>query len=473
MSRRFAVVRAGYPHRMSRNLEGLSDKVPATGGTEDLVKVASVLDTVRIAGKAVLPTLAGGVIKRRPRVLAAAQKLRLDGPSIPLFQSLRHRYGPGPLRLRIPGRSIAVVLSGADVGRVLEGSPAPFTPATTEKKAALSHFQPHGVLISEQPERGERREYVESVLETERPLHEIAAAAVTVVEEETAALLENRGGELDWDAFNIAWWRIVRRVVLGDGARDDDEVTDLLAKLRRDANWAYLHPDKDETRRRFETRLRGHLDRAEPGSLAQVMATTSAGGEVDPVGQVPHWLFAFDAAGMVTLRTLALLATHPEQDTEARAEIDGLDLGAPQALPYLRASVLDTVRLWPTTPVLLRESTAETAWGEDTKLPAGTEFLVFTPFFHRDGESLPYADRFSPESWLDGSAQRKPALVPFSAGPGECPGRNVVLLVVSTMLANLVRAKRFRLVSPPPLSPGAPLPPTIDNFGLRFAVAEA
>lgn len=457
---------------MSPNVEGLPDKVPATGGTEDPVKVASVLDTVRIAGKAVLPTLAGGVIKRRPRAMAVAQKLQLDGPSIPLFQSLRHRYGPGPLRLRIPGRSIAVVLSGSDVGRVLEDSPAPFTPATTEKKAALHHFQPHGVLISDQPERGERREYVESVLETERPLHEIAAAAVTVVREETAALLEGCGGQLDWDAFNVAWWRIVRRVVLGDGARDDDEVTDLLATLRRDANWAYLHPNKDETRRRFEARLRRHLERAEPGSLAQVMATTSAGGDVDPAGQVPHWLFAFDAAGMVAVRVLALLATHPDQDAEARAEIEGADLDAPQALKYLRACVLDTVRLWPTTPVLLRESTTETTWGEDTKLPAGTEFLVFTPFFHRDGESLPYADRFSPESWLDGSAQHKPALVPFSAGPGECPGRNVVLLVVSTMLADLLRARRFRLVSSPALSPDAPLPPTIDNFGLRFSVSD-
>ncbi|MBB5857377.1 hypothetical protein ACFQ05_31215 [Amycolatopsis umgeniensis] len=39
---------------------------------------ASVQDTARVAVQIVLPTLAGGVIKRRPLALAAAQKLQLD-----------------------------------------------------------------------------------------------------------------------------------------------------------------------------------------------------------------------------------------------------------------------------------------------------------------------------------------------------------------------------------------------------------
>ncbi|WP_020672835.1 cytochrome P450 [Amycolatopsis nigrescens] len=437
----------------------------ATGSGEPPAS-ASVPDTLRIAGKALLPTIAGGVIKRRPPVLSVAQKLQLDQPSIPLFQRLRRQYGPGPLVLRVPGRSIAVPLSGADAGRLLADSPEPFTPASLEKRAALSHFQPHGVLISAGGERAKRRAFNEAVLETERPMHEVAAKAAAVVEEEAEGL-PGGDGRLDWNAFDAAWWRVVRRIVLGDGARADTELIARLNRLRLAANWAYLGPRLGRLRERFDERLRAHLDRAEPGSLAQVLASTPAEPEVDPAGQVPHWLFAFDAAGMVTARTLALLATHADQLARVREELAQADPGVAHPLPYLRACVLDAVRLWPTTPVLLRESTVDTQWGTG-ELRAGTTFLIFTPFFHRDRETLPYADRFAPDVWLDGQAACKPALAPFSGGPGACPGRNLVLMTTTAMLAALIRRHDYALISAPDLDPNRPLPATIDNFGLEF-----
>ena len=43
-------------------------------------------------------------------------------------------------------------------------------------------------------------------------------------------------GELGWDAFNATLWRITRRIVLGDGARDDTELTDMLWELMEEAN---------------------------------------------------------------------------------------------------------------------------------------------------------------------------------------------------------------------------------------------
>jgi hypothetical protein len=46
------------------------------------------------------------------------------------------------------------------------------------------------------------------------------------------------------------------------------------------------------------------------------------------------------------------------------------------------------------------------------------------------------ADSYS--IWLDGRARQYPQLVPFSAGPAECPGRNVVLLTTSSLLAKLL-----------------------------------
>jgi hypothetical protein len=56
------------------------------------------------------------------------------------MQRLRARYGEGPPLIRNPVRPQA--LSPADARLVLELSPEPYSRATSEKRAALSHFEP-------------------------------------------------------------------------------------------------------------------------------------------------------------------------------------------------------------------------------------------------------------------------------------------------------------------------------------------
>ncbi|AXB43763.1 cytochrome P450 [Amycolatopsis albispora] len=420
-----------------------------------------VTDAARVLTGVALPTLAAGVIKRLPPMMKVAEKLRVDESADRVLRRLRDRHGDGPLLIKAPGRTFALPLSSADAGRVLAESPSPFHPANLEKTAALSHFQPHGVLISQGAERDVRRQFNENVLETGEPLHHLAPAVAAKVREEASRMLElaEVGGRLDWHTFNTAWWRIVRRVTLGDAARDDHRTTDLLARLRLRANVAYGMKKDKATREEVGQRLRAHVARAEKDSLAGVIAQTTASPETDPVGQLPHWLFAFDAAGITSYRTLALLATHAEERAKALQDEGPL-------LPYLRACELESVRLWPTTPMILRDSTEDTDWRGGT-MPAGTTVLIFAPFFHRDEEELPFAHWFIPEIWLDGRARQHPALVPFSAGPAECPGRNLVLLVTSTLLSALLERAEFTALKP--LEPGR-LPSTLDNFGLAFDV---
>jgi cytochrome P450 len=120
--------------------------------------------------------------------------------------------------------------------------------------------------------------------------------------------------------------------------------------LRSDANWAFLRPKRTALRNQFYERLNNHLARAEPGSLTSVMHATPTSTITAPSQQVPQWLFAFDPAGMTTFRTLALLASHPDQAARVRNEIKPRDGAAQQNLPYLRACVLESLRLWPTSP---------------------------------------------------------------------------------------------------------------------------
>ncbi|MET9631217.1 cytochrome P450 [Lentzea sp. NPDC006480] len=370
--------------------------------------ISSRLDTTRVLATVLLPTLAKGVIVRRPGVLALAEKLQSDATAIGTMRHLRDKYGHEPVRLRITGRSVAMLVDPTDVGRLLTQSPEPFALATKEKKAALSHFQPHGVLISEGADRERLRELNERALRPEN------FDVEPIVRDEADLLTRHvmSTGELTWDSFAQAWWRIVRRIVLGDRAREDTQLTDDLKALRRHANWAYLRPRERGLRERFEHRLASYRP-ALPD-------------------QVPHWLFAFDAAGIVTMRALAIGARGAH-------------------------GILESARLWPTTPVILRESTIATRW-HGTWLPEGTEFVVFTPFFHRDPDRLPFADRYAPEIW---DQPRDPAIVPFSAGPGECPGRDLVLATAGAMLDTLSKHLTF-----PKLT--EPLPATLNHFALRM-----
>lgn len=428
------------------------DRIPALSATEQLRVLATVL----------APPVVKGPIVRRPRAVNLAERLDLDSGGVTTMQRLREQHGPGPVRMRLAGRQVALLLDPADVHRVLDGTPEPFTPATLEKRGALNHFEPDSVLISSAQKRLARRPLNEHVLETERPVHSHAEAMTAAIQQEVTSLLGHTDftGTLDWDGFITAWWRIVRRIVLGDGARDDHQVSDDLRRLRARGNLSYVLPQNRRVRERFLDRLQEYVDRAEPGSLAAMLAHAPADGDAAPVQQIPQWLFAFDAAAWATFRALSLLTSHPGAVQVAREEMSR----APE-LPSLRSAVLEALRLWPTTPLLLRDTTEETTWQAGT-LPKGTGVLIFAPFFHRDerqrGER---ACRFAPELWDEGAEHAGPALVPFSGGPGMCPGRNVVLLTSSMVLGELLRQRE--------LTPRAPLdaehlPGTLSPFSSEF-----
>jgi hypothetical protein len=267
-----------------------------------------------------------------------------------------------------------------------------------------------------------------------------------------------------------AWWRLVRRIALGERARGDEAITDELLRLRKAGNWSFLSMPHHRMRAKFLEHLYAYVEDPQPGSLASAVAETPASGAVDPVGQMPQWLFAFDAAGMALLRTLALLATHPDQLASALEDVS--NPGQASLRPYLRSCVLESVRLWPTTPTILRDTTEDTQWRNGT-VARGAGLMIVVPAFHRDDELLPFAHTFVPDVWMDGRAQQYPQLVPFSAGPAECPGRNLVLFVTSTLLAHLLSALSFELTSMPRLSPDKPLPMTLNQLTLDFAVQPA
>lgn len=432
-------------------------------------------ETFLVLRKVLGPLVAQGAIVRRPAVTAWAERRQADRDLVRTLGSLRDRHGGAPLVLRLGPRRIVLVTEADDVARLLQGTPVPFSAATREKRGALDQFVPHGVLVSTAAGRAARRPVNEAALDTGRPVHGDADLILKVVDREADGLLARarERGTLDWAAFTDAFTRAAREITLGPTARDDAPLTDTLAALRRAANWSYVLPRRKRLRRELDSRIRLYARGAPPRTLlGHALAHAEQDGTTDvadPAGQVPHWLFAFDAAGSTVFRALAVLASRPEARAAVLAEVTPPTSDDPPLLPAARAAVLEAVRLWPTTLVILRDSTEPTVWGA-RELPAGTGFAIVSAFFHRDERRLQFAHEFTPGAWLDGRAADDWGIVPFSGGPAACAGRDLVLLVASSWLTRLVAGGKLDLEGRSRYLARDPLPATVDHLGLRFTV---
>jgi hypothetical protein len=102
------------------------------------------------------------------------------------------------------------------------------------------------------------------------------------------------------------------------------------------------------------------------------------------------------------------------------------------------------------------------AVGKDEQVAHKVEGLVVCK---RGGSSsLPGRTKKAPQT------ARFAPLVPFCAGPAEGPGRNLVLLTTSSLLAALLERHRLRQAHERPLAAGEPLPGTLSPFRPRYEV---
>jgi len=146
------------------------------------------------------------------------------------------------------------------------------------------------------------------------------------------------------------------------------------------------------------------------------------------------------------------LMRHPEALARARDEVDAV-LGAEDRilggieqthrLPYLDAVSNETMRLKPVAPLLLSEALADVEL-LGFRIPRGTPVAtLFRRVATRD-ENFADGARFDPERWLRPPAEQpgphdRQAFFPFGGGSRLCPGRNLALLEIRSLLALFCR----------------------------------
>jgi len=435
---------------------------------------ASLLENVRFNQAVIVPNAAQGIFKRRRAPVGIATKIGVDGQAVGLLRAMKRSYGRGPVWVRVLKDPALLLLDVADVRRALEGSPHPFASDPEAKRKGMGHFQPHALTLSRGDLWADRRRFTEDVLDSGRAAHRQGDRFVRVAFEELAAVpAEN----VDLSTLQAAYRRITRRILFGDVAAEDELLSDQLAELMEQANG--LPGERSPEYDPYAEHLAGLVAKAAPGSLAARAAKAPSAPDTRVDGQFTHWFFALqDTTSTNVLRALALLATHPDELAAAQAEVAATadDGGPPSAkavaaMPRLRAVLLEAMRLWPTTPLLARETLTDLVW-HGVRVSAGTQILIVNVFHHRDPDRLgEAADHCTTSGWLDGPFDDDWGLNHLSHGPQGCPGANLALLVGTATLAALLARGAPQQRAGGRLDPGKALPHMLDPFALCLAVA--
>ena len=142
---------------------------------------------------------------------------------------------------------------------------------------------------------------------------------------------------------------------------------------------------------------------------------------------------------------------YPEQFEQVRGEIDTLvapgsvieSLEQTKKLSVLDAFCNEVMRLKPVAPLQMVEAVADVEI-LGCLIPKGTPIMMLVRRMATRDENFGDGSRFDPDRWLvepDASLcpHDRRAFVPFGGGPRLCPGRNLAMLQIRTVLAMLCR----------------------------------
>jgi cytochrome P450 len=136
-------------------------------------------------------------------------------------------------------------------------------------------------------------------------------------------------------------------------------------------------------------------------------------------------------------------------------------------LAFAERVVWEAMRLYPPVYGFGREAVQDTEV-MGYRIPKGWSVVMSQWVVHRDPRFFPDPERFDPDRWAGGLAQRLPryAYFPFGGGPRQCIGNAFAQMEAVLVLATVARAYHFTIdpVHPVELDPAVTLRP---RYGVR------
>ncbi len=155
------------------------------------------------------------------------------------------------------------------------------------------------------------------------------------------------------------------------------------------------------------------------------------------------------------------LTEHPEAARRARDEVDTVLAGRTPgpddlaALPWLTATLKESMRLVPPIPALMTRRALRTFTVGGWTIPKGT-LVYLTPWvLHHDPRWWPEPEAFRPDRFLpDAPPPPRGAYIPFGTGPRVCIGQHFAMLEMTLVAALLLQRWEMELpADAPPAEP--------------------
>ena len=380
---------------------------------------ASLGESLRFVATGLIPSLARGLFSPRPHAMKWLTRVNTDKHAIKTLDAIREKHGGDGARLL--GGKITVLWGEDAIREVLDNSATDYASDAGAKKKGMAHFQPDALTVSRGQEWKDRRAFNEHVLDADAQ----KARIVDVVADEVTRM--RIGPELRWHDWERLFDHITLRVIFGNSARSDQELTDLLEKLMRRANRIVGSPGDDYYE--FYGRIDKYLANPDPYSLIARIADAPQSDRTRIAQQVPHWIFAMrDTLGANAYRALALAVGRDVTD--------------------LPGALREAMRLWPTTPLIARE-----------KVEDGSQVMILNVFNHRDPRAPDYNE-------VKPDREHSYRFNHLSNGTQDCPGGDLVMLIGTAVLEHVLDDYKLRYEGPSL----DPVPEMLDFFQIRFAV---
>ncbi|XP_057548764.1 carotene epsilon-monooxygenase, chloroplastic isoform X2 [Amaranthus tricolor] len=243
--------------------------------------------------------------------------------------------------------------------------------------------------------------------------------------------------------------KVVPRQIKAEKAVDviRDTVEELIAKCKEIVEAEGEKIDNEE-----------YVNDADPSILRFLLASREEVSSIQLRDDLLSMLVAgHETTGSVLTWTVYLLSKDPSSLSKAKEEVDRVLQGRlpsfedTKELKYLARCILESMRLYPHPPVLLRRAQVQDTLPGNYKVNPGQDIMISVYNIHHSSQVWERAEEFIPERFdLEGPLPNETntdfRFVPFSGGPRKCVGDQFALLEAIVALTILLQNINFELI---------------------------